>query len=429
MPVVPEASPLAVTQAAWRFYANDRLGLDQLIAPPIQLARDAVAAGTCDQYVLIAYDWCCLHYNGHDSKSDRIEVGHRKDLGYKLLTALAVSDHDGAPLAPVCLELRAADGVHSTRASSPLKAQSSLDSLLPVMQHVHRLNLGLQAVSIIDREADSVGHYRNWHAAGEKVIVRADDARCVLHEGGEQKLDAVADQLHKTLIDTRAVEFKGKAARQFTGETTVVLHRPARPQRIDKRKRGKVKKRRKIPGPQIAMRLIVSEVRDAQGKVLARWLLLSNLPDTVPARKIALWYYWRWRIESYHKLLKGAGQQIECWQQETAVALARRLCVAAMACVVVWKLARDQSPDAEKLRQVLVRASGRQIKRGKDAAGNPRRTFTEPAMLAGLGILIPALELLETHTPAELRTLAKKMLPEFSQPPPQTRPRRGIGDV
>lgn len=429
-----DPSPLAATQAAWRFYANARLGLDGLIAPPVAHARDAVAAGACDRYVLVAYDWCALHYNGHDAKADRVELGHRRDLGYKLLTALAMGDRDGAPLAPLCLELRAADGVHSTRAAAPLRAASSLDALAPVMSHVRGLGLGAEPISIIDREADSVGHYRAWHAAAERVIVRADDARLVLLGGGgggggaQMKLGAVADLLHDGLADTRAVEFKGKAARQFTGEAQVVLHRPARPHRADKRGRGgKAKRRKSIPGPAIAMRLVVSEVRDAAtGKVLARWLLLSNLPDdAVPAGRVALFYYWRWRIESYHKLLKGAGQQVECWQQESAAALARRLCVAAMACVVVWRLARDASPQGAELREVLVRASGRQMRRGKDADGNPRRPFTEPALLAGLGVLIPALALLETHTPAQLRTLANKMLPEFAHRP--RKPFRGGG--
>jgi hypothetical protein len=33
---------------------------------------------------------------------------------------------------------------------------------------------------------------------------------------------------------------------------------------------------------------------------------------------VALWHYWRWRIESYFKLLKSAGLQLEEWQQATA---------------------------------------------------------------------------------------------------------------
>ena len=43
----------------------------------------------------------------------------------------------------------------------------------------------------------------------------------------------------------------------------------------------------------------------------ARWLLLTNLPASVQAATVALWYYWRWRIESFFKLLKGAGAEFE----------------------------------------------------------------------------------------------------------------------
>ena len=74
------------------------------------------------------------------------------------------------------------------------------------------------------------------------------------------------------------------------------------------------------------MRLIVAQVRDADGTVLAQWWLLTNVDD-VPADQIALWYYWRWRIESFHKLLKSAGLEMEEWRQESAAPIAKRLLV------------------------------------------------------------------------------------------------------
>jgi hypothetical protein len=342
-----------------------------------------------------------------------VELAHGRDLGYELLTALAVSDRDGAALAPLCVELRAKGGVHSTRSAFPIKARSCLDSLGPMMHHVAGLleGLGKTPVSVIDREADSVGHYRRWHAAGHKFLVRADDYRKVLHEGRERELSQIVSLLKRRggLAEVRAVEFRGKPAKQFVGETTVVLHRPARRHRVDKRT-GKAR-HKAVPGPAITLRLVASEVREQKtGKVLARWLLLTNLIDVVDAATAALWYYWRWRIESYHKLLKGAGQQVECWQQETAAALARRLVVAAMACVVIWNLARDRRPQAAEMRSVLVRLSGRQMKRGKNA-----KAFTEPALLAGLGVLIPMLDLLERHDPEQLRAMAATVLPVLTQ--------------
>ena len=402
--------PFAAAQAAWRFYANPSVSLPQLAAPLVELAR-AEAPGCCDACVLVALDFCPLHYGSHPSKHDRVPLAHRRDLGYELLTALAVSDRDGSPIAPLCLELRAADGAHSTRAAKPLPPPSALDGLGPVMRHVSGLlaGLGRTPVFVIDREADSVGHYRAWDKARRRFVVRADDRRNVLCGGREPKLGDVADGLRASgaLAFARDVEFKGKPARQFVGEAQVVLHRPARTHRVDP-KTGRAK-HRDVAGEPLALRLVVSEVRDGKtGEVLARWLLLTNLPPDVPAATVALWYYWRWRIEGYHKLLKGAGQQAECWQQETAAAVARRLAVSSMAAVVVWKLARDDGPEAQELRGVLVRLSGRQMKWAK---GEGRVPFTGPALLAGLGVLLPMLELLRTHDPNDLLELAHRALP------------------
>ena len=418
MSVPPDLNQsFAAAQAAWRFYANPSLALPQLAAPLVELARAAVPEA-CDSRVLVVLDWCPLHYGAHGSKADRVALAHSKDLGYELLTALAVSDRDGAPLAPLCLELRASDGVYSTRYDRPRPAPSRLDRLGPVMTHACGLLAGTAGaaapvcmpVFVIDREADSVGHYRAWARDGRRFLVRADDGRKVLHDGRERKLGEVADAWRAAgaFAEARGVEFRGKPAKQFVAETRVVLHRPARTHRVEK-STGEAR-HRNVAGRPLALRLVVSEVRDDRGKVLARWLLLTNLPQggggAVPAATVALWYYWRWRVESYHKLLKGAGQQAECWQQETAAALARRLAVASMAAVVVWKLARDQRPEAAEFRGVLVRLSGRQTKRGDGTRG-----FTEPALLAGLGVLLPMLELLRTHEVQDLRRLVDSALP------------------
>ena len=104
--------------------------------------------------------------------------------------------------------------------------------------------------------------------------------------------------------------------------------------------------------------------------------------------------------------MKTAGQQVESWLQDDAAALMRRLLVSAMACVTVWQLAREESADAAEMRALLVRLSGRLMKRGKRERG-----FTEPALLAGLGVLIPMLLLLEETPLDEVRRLAKSVLP------------------
>ena len=182
----------------------------------------------------------------------------------------------------------------------------------------------------------------------------------------------------------------------MVAETQVVLHKPGRRLLADGR-------RQSIPGPPLALRLVIARVCDDDGRILAEWLLLTSAPDTISADRIALWYYWRWRIESYHKLLKNAGQQVEYWQQESAAAIAKRLLVASMACVSVWLLARQQTPLAQECQRILVRLSGRQMKRS--------RPVTEPALLAGLEKLLAVLDVLEHYTIDELRRIIHQAIP------------------
>lgn len=275
----------ATTQAAWRFYANERVTLPGLCSPLIEHAGSATP-GCCSDWVLVIADWSNLHYPAHASKAGRIELSGKNDLGYEMFTLLAASDRDGVPIAPLCLELRAQDGTHTTRHAGVLKPLSPLDALEQAMCQTATLPLGKPPVFVIDREADSVGHYRRWDASGKKFIVRANSGRKVLHDGKELRLDEVAGVFRHRMKPVRSVLYKGKPAEQFIAETLVVLHRPARQHRLDRRSRKL--KHKNLPGPRLPLRLIVSEMRDCNGKLLARWLLLSNLPGRVFAATIAL---------------------------------------------------------------------------------------------------------------------------------------------
>jgi hypothetical protein len=201
----------------------------------------------------------------------------------------------------------------------------------------------------------------------------------------------------------RPVEYHGRKASQYVAELAVRLLRPAYQNRQGKR--------RVVPGEPLPLRLIVSEVRDEQSDApLATWFLWTNVEPTIPAATIALWYYWRWRIETFFKLLKSAGLQLEDWKQQTADTVARRLLVASMACVVVWQLARDPTPQADQARRLLVQLSGRTMARGTQ--------FTMPALLAGLWVLLAMLNVLDHYNPDQLRELAKSALPDHATRPP-----------
>jgi hypothetical protein len=399
------AQAFASTQAAWRFYANPRVTLPQLARPLIEAACTAVAHDN-RHYALVVHDWSQLLFSTHQSKRDRAVLSSATDLGYELLTALVLSDRDGAPIAPVCQQLRAAKGVYSSRSTRVQPVPSQLDALAPTMRFVQRLRLGKPTVHIIDREADSVAHYRQWSRHKRLFLVRADAQRVVRHEGQERSLSEVVASLHRggAFRRSRTVLYHGQSAEQFVAEAAVVLERPAAPNR-----RGAGGgPRRLVRGAKLPLRLVVSEVRDGDGVLLATWLLLTNVPASVPDAEVALWYYWRWRVESYFKLLKTAGLHLEQWQQETAEAVAKRLLVASMACVAVWQVARGESPEAAEVRRFLVRLSGRQMKWGVES--------TEPALLAGLWVLLSLMRVLEHHDLNDLIRMARSVLPTHDPP-------------
>jgi len=383
------ATSFASTQAAWRFYRNASVSLPALAEPLIAQGRAALhAAGA--EYALVLHDWSHLNYDRHTRKADRCGLAREHRQGYELQSALLISDRDGAPLAPLYQNLQSAAGLHTTRSPEVLPAATHLDELNTRWAHLDQLELGRPLVHLVDREGDSIGHYRQWQ--GHAFLVRAKGGQRVVWEGQSLLLSSVARELKSQLVFCREAAWHGQAARQYVGESRVVLTRPTRQKR-----RGQ--KPRAVAGEPVTLRLIVSEMRAEDGRVLAQWLLLSNVPAGVDAGRLALWYYWRWRIESFFKLLKGAGQQVEHWQQERAGAVARRLLVVSAALVLVWQLGRAESPAAAELRTVLVRLSGRQMKRGC--------AWTAPALLEGVWVLLAMLETLERYDLSHLRQLAE----------------------
>ena len=385
-------SAFAATQAAWRFHNNERVTFGALVEPLQDTGRRQLTSGPV-KFALLVHDWCKLSFDRADQR-DLVQLTHCTDVGYELTTALLVSAEDGRPLAPMEMHLKTAEGTLST-CGETCRTKPHLEQVLPTMQASRDWKLSRPLVHVIDREADSVDHYRQWDAEGHKFLIRGDN-RSVRWNGVRCHLQEIRKKLRRKqqFQPVGPAEYRGRPAQLWVAETEVVLDRPAK-----KNVRGKKFHK---PGRALTLRLIVAEIRDQNGKVLAHWLLLSNLSaNWATAADLARCYYWRWRIESFFKLLKSHGQQLESWQQESGPAIFRRLLVAAMACVVVWQLQADSSPAATELKNVLVRLSGRQTKR--------KRPHTAPALLAGLGILLSMLALLEHYNLRDLQKLIHHM--------------------
>lgn len=391
----------ASVQAAWRFYANEHITLPALVEP-LQQAAQQWRQQSPTIFGLVVHDWSSLKYPGHQNKTDRMRLGNSRGQGYELSTALLIDGSNGDPIAPLEMRLETAQTVYSTRTPAPGPNAYRVDQVLPTLQAVAELNLG-PLVHVIDREADSLDHYRQWHGAGYAFVVRADGERKVRFEGQEITLADLSEHLHRqgAFARSRDVSYKGDKAIQHVAETTVILDRPA----WKNRRRGGQTIKQRIPGPAITLRVVISRVCNLRGETVAVWYLLTDVPaEKASAALVALWYYWRWRIESYFKLLKSDGQQLEHWLQESGEAIAKRLLVASMACVLVWKLEREASAPVVTLRELLVKLSGRQMKRGKE--------YTASALLAGLQVFLSMMEALDHHNLEDLRALRKVFLGE-----------------
>jgi len=376
------------TQGAWRFYANPRVSLSKLGEPLIEEARDLVES-ECSAYALVVHDWSNLSYQSQaQRKTDLIELGHQSQ-GYELQNSLLVSDRTGMPLASLDFKLTAAEGVYTMRSDKPQPRQAPLDDISETMGALRSAALGLPLVHIIDQEGNSVWHWREWQSRDDFFLTRVGDSRKAHWQGRRMRLREIAPEL--TWRPDKIVEFTaGLQAQAFVAETEVVFAEPAH-------RRLPGGKRQVIKGEPLSVRLIIVQLRLPDESVCAEWYLVTNLPPEVSARVIAEWYYWRWTIESATKLFKSAGLHLEQWQQEGALQTAKRLFVAAMACVVVWQVQRSDNEQMASFRQLLLRLSGRQIRPGQAPAS---------ALLAGIWTFLSVLDALQTYDLKELLQLA-----------------------
>jgi hypothetical protein len=373
------------TQAAWRFFKNENCTLEDLSEPLLKASYE-LSEQECDEYILIPHDWSHLSYGSHRSKRDTYNT-FKKSVGYELQSSLIISDRHGGPLSPVVMNLKTKDETISYY-EKKLEGLTHLEELTKRIGYLESQGFKKPLVHIVDREGDSIAFLRS--IKGRNWLIRANDNNCAEAGTQKKKLKEIGKEL--TFTQSRRISYKGKAAYQWIAETEVVITRKAQP----KRKGVDGKRLPLVGGSPVEVRLIISRVVDSMGKELATWYLLSTMPK-VPASTLALWYYWRWSIENYFKLVKSAGMQLESWQQTTGKGIFRRLLVASMACVWVWRISLARGPKAEELRKILVKLSGRQMKWKKE--------FTCTALCAGLWVLLSMQNILDYYDPEKIKSL------------------------
>ena len=390
-----QKSSFATTQAVWRFLNNDKISFSQLNQPIEHLACEQIKASP-HQYALIVHDWSQLQYVKHHHKIQRLQRTHQYDSGYELQSSLLVDAASGLPIAPLAQTLSDASGCYSTFSQHSAGRKSHLDSLVEQIKVIEQYPIEKTCVHIIDREGDSIAHLREMSSQGFKWLIRAKEGHRIEHQGKTCKVAEAAERVETQQV--QPIAYKGNQHMLHVGETAIRITRAAKPKRNDDSGQRVAPQ----PGSAIEARLIVAVVKDDQDKTVARWSLISNVPSEITTVEMTTWYYWRWTIECYFKLLKQAGHDIEAWLQTRPEAILRRLLISCMACVLTWRIQRSEDEHHQKIRVFLTRLSGRQQKRG--------RLESAPALLAGLSILLNTLQLLSEYSIDELNEIATMAL-------------------
>ena len=398
-----ESEPFSQVQASWRFLNNDKVTIDGLYEPIKEQVKKEIEKH-CESYVLAMSDWSHLDYKNHTSKKE-LESKKKKDngkqLGYDLQTTIAVSDKSGEPIGPLVHNLKTSKKVYSTYDDNIEIKKTHLEELSSRVNSIRKeLATDKKIVHIVDRESDSVAFMRELDKNKALFLLRVKKTSTVfyLKEEKSYKQGELAKKLGLGKL-VKTIKYQKKQVKIYVNSCEVEIRRDATKTTISKD--GK-RKYTKIEGNAVKAKFIVERLVDEENNVVAEWLLLSNILDTkVSAQTLATWYYYRWKIESYFKLLKSSGFNLEEWQQKEPIALFKRLLVVSLSCLFVWKLANDSSQNAKEIRDFLVLLSGRLIERGKE--------FTLPALLAGLESYLQMMDVMLLFSHEELLDMHTKL--------------------
>ena len=402
--LIGDKKPFSQIQASWRFFNNKNVTVDALFAT-ISDNLETEINNNCDEYLLLMSDWSHLDFKKHKSKKELISKNKKdncKQLGYDLQSTIGVSDRTGEPISPIVHNLKTSKKVYSTYSENIDKTLTHLEELVLRAKWIkENLHIKKKTVHIVDREADSVAFMRDLNQNEDLFLLRVNNRNKVyyLEKNEDIKQLDLADKLGLGK-EVKSIKYKKKFVKIYVNECDIEIRRDATKMIIDEDGKRRLQK---TEGEAIKARFIVERLVDKDNNIVAEWLLVTNILDkSVKAETLATWYYYRWKIESYFKLLKSSGFNLEEWQQEEPIAIFRRLLIVSYACMLVWKIANDNSENAKKIREFLILLSGKLIERGKE--------FTYPALLSGLWAYLQMMDVIELFTKNELLEIKTQLV-------------------
>jgi len=353
-----ESIPLACqdwakTKAAYRFLDNDRVNEAEILAGHFQATRDQTAATAGP--ILVLHDTTEFCYQREDIEAvGKIRIGvagadykghprHYTACGILMHSSLAVTT-EGLPLGLTAIKFWSREKFYGANALTkhinprrvPIEEKESIRWLDNLRQSTRLLGSADRCVHVGDRESDIYELFCTANDAGTHFLLRA----CVdrLAGDGSHTIAAEIAETHCRGLHRLEVLDRHGAASEAVLELKFRRVRVLPP--IDKRSH--------LPAPELSV-LHATERGKPRGRDRIDWKLLTDLSVTSRAEAIEKlrWYALRWKIETFHKVLKSGcrAEQSKLRTVERLVKLLATFCI--LSCSIfrpLYGLAAGDSP-------------------------------------------------------------------------------------
>ena len=387
-----DATQESFTRGAYRFFDNEDVTRTALHSPMQGALRELISPS---ETVTVAHDLSVLNYSGHNRKEDLLPVGNDRTWGYELFQSLII--RAGVPVGAAVTELRNNHGILSSQSDETIPFIDHLEQAERAVDSVEKLLPERLLIHLFDREFDDVKLLR--HLAARQYVIRCRNLSRIVAVHGEK----LSIGKH---LESLKLQQAGEVTRRFAqstqtyslwiGETEVTLTNPSL--------RGVQKRRQKPqPGVPLRVRVVVSELRQPGEKPL-RWVLLTNL--TEPVLSVVGRYLERWKIERLFYFEK-VGFRLECWHQENAERIARRLLLVQMAASAVYQLSQATDDKSIEVMEALAKLGG--------WSGRKQTPIGPTMLMRGALLFLGAMQLIQLHTKKDLFAMARTLEPYLGQ--------------
>jgi hypothetical protein len=339
----------AATKAAYRFFDNDRVSEAEILAGHFEATRSRFAAA--EGPILVLHDTTEFSFKRSDTQAigqtKKVAAGHKDKAGrQRMHTVCGILMHSslavttaGLPLGLAAIKLwtrkkfkgtnalqgRGREGnkhtVNLTRI--PIEQKESIRWLENVRQSTETLGDAARCVHLGDRESDIFELFGECRSLETNFVFRTCVDRRA--EDGEQTVQEVMDEQRVKAV--HRVEVMDAKGRSSIALLEMKYHRLQVCPPIGKEQRY---------SPQTLTVIHATERGQPKDRAPLDWKLVTNLPITSKAEAVEKldWYALRWKIETFHKILKSG-----CRAQDSKLRSAPRLAnLIALMCILAWRV-------------------------------------------------------------------------------------------